>query len=382
LDFSGRVEDAPLLEAVAFLQGLLRQGKAPRQTDPSAFPVAVIPHGLRRYLFGSEGKRKERALEIDRYEFLIYRLLRSALEAGDVYVQDSAGFRRFEDNLIDDARWQDKDAVLHEIGASLLLAPIEETLVAFREEIEARFASVNERIENGSNEHIKVSGVGIKRRWTLIYPTDDELVNSPFYSQLPGIDIEELLWFVAGKTAFLRDFTHVLDRCIKHEPDPREILACIVAMGTNMGLQKMAEVSEISHAALHTTARNYLRIETMHSASDAICNAIAALPVFQEYDIGDLRHSSSDGQRIETQIPTIKCPILQQILRFEEGREREHAGSQSRADQRQDNRHARAREPLRVRPAAQQQQHGYQAGTALDRHPRNQLGTCTRKSRV
>jgi hypothetical protein len=158
LDFSGRVEDAPLLEAVTFLQGLLRQGKAPRKTDPSAFPVSVIPHGLRRYLWGSEGTRKERALEIDRYEFLIYRLLRNALEAGDVYVQDSAGFRRFEDNLIDDARWQNKDAVLCEIGASLLLAPIEETLVALRDEIEARFVSVNTRIDDGSNEHIKITG--------------------------------------------------------------------------------------------------------------------------------------------------------------------------------------------------------------------------------
>ncbi len=62
LDFSGRVEDAPLLEAVTFLQGLLRQGKAPRQTDPSAFPVSVIPTGLRRYLFGTEGVRKGRSL--------------------------------------------------------------------------------------------------------------------------------------------------------------------------------------------------------------------------------------------------------------------------------------------------------------------------------
>jgi hypothetical protein len=60
-------------------------------------------------------------LEIDRYEFLVYRLLRNALEAGDVYVQDSAGFRRFEDNLVDDARWDNKDALL-QIDAALLLA--------------------------------------------------------------------------------------------------------------------------------------------------------------------------------------------------------------------------------------------------------------------
>src|SRR5665647_2034637 len=63
-------------------------------------------------------------LEIDRYEFLIYRLLRKALEAGDVFVQDSTEFRRFEDNLSSDARWQDKDTILREIGLPILLAPI------------------------------------------------------------------------------------------------------------------------------------------------------------------------------------------------------------------------------------------------------------------
>src|ERR1700736_4201766 len=63
----------------------------------------------------------------------------------------------------------------------------------------------------------------------------------------------------------------------------------------------------ISQAALQTTARNYLRIETLHPAIDAICNAIAALSVFQEYDISDRRHSSSDGQPIERQIQTINA---------------------------------------------------------------------------
>jgi len=59
LDFAGRVEDAPLLEAVTFLQGLLREDKSPRQTDPSLFPNAVIPKSLQRYLFAKvEGKQK------------------------------------------------------------------------------------------------------------------------------------------------------------------------------------------------------------------------------------------------------------------------------------------------------------------------------------
>ncbi|MDE2203066.1 MAG: DUF4158 domain-containing protein, partial [Burkholderiaceae bacterium] len=102
LDFSGRVEDAPLLDAVVFLQALLRNGKSPRQTTPSTFPTALIPKNLQRYLYASEpGKKKQ--LDVDRYEFLVYRLLRNALEAGDVYGEDSTEYRRFEDDLISDA---------------------------------------------------------------------------------------------------------------------------------------------------------------------------------------------------------------------------------------------------------------------------------------
>jgi hypothetical protein len=51
-------------------------------------------------------------------------------------------------------------------------------------------------------------------------------------------------------------------------------------MGTNMGIRKMAEVSSLSYLSLLTTARNYLRLETLRAANDAISNAIAKLPVF------------------------------------------------------------------------------------------------------
>jgi TnpA family transposase len=301
------VEDAPLLSAVAFLQDLLRQDKSPRHVKPSTFPTDVIPKGLQRYLFdATDGRRKDKRLDVDRYEFLVYRLLRNALEAGDVYVQDSTEFRRFEDDLIGDTRWQDKDAVLREIGAPILLSPIEETLAAFREALEAKFAMVNKRINSGDNNHIKVRGAEKKRRWALVYP-DEEEVNNLFFDQIPSIGVADLLWFVAGKTGFLRAFTHVLDRYAKHDPSAQEILACIIAMGTNMGLWKMADVSGLSHPSLMTTARNYLRIETLHAANDRISNAIAALPLFHHYDIQEEMHSSSDGQRFEIQIDTINA---------------------------------------------------------------------------
>lgn len=306
LDFTGRVEDAPLLEAVACLQSLLRRGQSPRQTNPSIFPTTVIPKSVQRYLFTKEAG-KAPCLDVDRYEFLVYRLVRNALEAGNVFVRESTEFRRFEDDLISDARWQDQEAVLREIGAPLLLAPIQDTLKAFHARLDAKFTAVNQRIADGLNTHIKITGTAEKRRWTLKYPTAEEPVNSPFYSQLPGIGIAELLWFVAAHTGCLGTFSHVLDRYVKDAPDFRELLACIVAMGTNMGLWRMAEVSGLGYPSMLTTARNYLRLETLHAANDAITNAMAALPVFHLYDIQDTLHSSSDGQRMETQIDTINA---------------------------------------------------------------------------
>jgi len=307
LDFAGLIDDAPLLEAVAFLQEVLRLGKSPRQVKRADFPTGVIAKGVQRYMYTTAAKRKDQRLEVDRYEFLVYRLLRKALEAGDVFVRDSNEFRSFEDDLINTERWRDKDAVLREIGAPILLAPIKETLAAFRKELEAKFKRVNQRIDNGDNKDIKITRTGDKRRWSLIYPTEEEPINSPFYGQLPGIGIADLLSFVAEKTGFLSAFTHVLERYVKQEADPRLILACIVSMGSNMGLWKMADVSGLSYSSLLTTARNFLRAETLHAGNDKISNATAALSMFHQYDIDEQRHSSSDGQRVETQINTINA---------------------------------------------------------------------------
>lgn len=327
LEFGCRVEDAPLMSAVSFLQDLFRQGKPPRQADPALFPTRLIPKSLRPYLYhppaaqadGNLADDTGEQLDADRYEYLVYRLLRNALEAGDIYVQDSNEFKRFEDDLISDARWEDKDAVLQDIGLPILLRPIEETLAIFREALESRYAQVNQRILEAANEHIKVKGRGEKRRWTLIYPTAEEPVNNPFYGRLPGIGIADLLRFVGSRTGFLDAFTHVLERYVKTEPDPREVLACIVALGTNMGVWKMAEVSGMSSAALLLASRNYLRPETLRAANDAISNAIATLPAFHLYDIRDEIHSSSDGQRFETQFDTFNARHSPKYFGLEKG---------------------------------------------------------------
>src|SRR5699024_9625967 len=69
-----------------------------------------------------------------------------------------------------------------------------------------------------------------------------------------------------------------------------------------MGLGRMGEISDIRYPSLSATSDNFIRLETLKEANDRISNAITELNIFNHYDIDDTIHSSSDGQKFETQI--------------------------------------------------------------------------------
>ena len=99
-------------------------------------------------------------LRPDRYEFLVYRLLRDRLEAGDLFCRDSLRFRSFEDDLLDDQQWQEKDRLLAETGLPILMQPIQEHLADLEQQLEDRLAVVNQRIATGENTHVQITRRG------------------------------------------------------------------------------------------------------------------------------------------------------------------------------------------------------------------------------
>jgi TnpA family transposase len=85
------------------------------------------------------------------------------------------------------------------------------------------------------------------------------------------------------------------------------LLATIIANGTNYGIYTLANISDRHYNQLRSIQANYLRRETLVEANDAICNAIARLPIFKHYQIQDnLLHASADGQKFESRLETFK----------------------------------------------------------------------------
>ena len=313
-EFKSTAKNDPLITATEFLKTVFNKKRSLSTVKTDDFPKGLIKRKQKRHLFRKvtvkKGRKTRRLKETiaDRYEFFVYSLLCKHIEAGDVFINESVHFRSFEDELVDEMRWRDKDRLIQELGLTFLQKPIEKILEELKDEFENLLININKRIQEGENRHIKITGVGGNITWRLPYKKAEDATNHPLYDHLPQIEIRDLLSFVNSQCGFMNAFTHILGRYAKSEADNDTIFGCIIAMGTNKGLAKMAESSNLPIQALLSAANNFTRLETLRRANDIISNATAQLPIFKYFDIEDgIIHSSSDGQKFETRINTFNA---------------------------------------------------------------------------
>jgi len=303
LDFEAATSNHPLIPALRFLKTALQQEKPLTQYKADKIPCRFIPNTSSRYLY-VKTPQGEKQLLVDRYEFLVYRSLRNELQSGDIFCQNSVRFRSFEDDLLSDNQWREKDKLIDKVGLPTLTQAAEDHLAELSSLLEMRLGHVNQRIASGENEHIEVKKRG---RWRLPYSRAGSGMNNPFFESLKQVDIHAVFHFVNRQCQFMSEFTHVLHRYAGRKADHRTLTACILAWGTNMGLGRMAQISDIGYQALTTASNNFIRLETLQKANASVANAIAQLPIFQQYNLEGVIHSSSDGQKFETLLHTINA---------------------------------------------------------------------------
>ncbi len=300
LDLAATRPDSPILEAVRALQTHLAASRPLTQVDTADLPTRFIAVKEKRSLYTTDADGAADLIR-DRYEFLIYRQLRKAMDAGEVFCPTSVQFRSFEDDLLSDAEWANKDAILARIAEPRLLEPIESQLAALELLLEERIRAVNGRIATGDNPHVKTKKGKKRTTWSVRYPRPRDPINHAVFDTVPNVPITSVLQFVEERCPFLGAFTHVSGRYHKPATDDHIIRACLVAWGTNMGLGRMGTISDLPTHVLTQASENYLRLETLRHANDLICNAMVAMPRFHRFDLGDQVHSSSDGQKFEAQ---------------------------------------------------------------------------------
>lgn len=297
---TGNVE---IVKAIDSAKSILLKGKTFIKTPISELPCGFIPPHLKRYLY------KGGVLQIKRYEFLMLQTIRNKIDSGDIYIPDSFTFKSFDQDLIPEQYWKNnQEAILKDIDAPKLRQPIGELLEELKEKVEQKFKKVNRSILKGENKYVKINGKKAdgSTNWQLEYPKLKENVNHTLFRQFPSINIASLMNLVNGHTGFLNEFSHILGKEAANEIAPNQLIAAILALGTNHGVRKMAQISDMTTSQLNAAVSNFIRNETLENANVRIVNAASRLPMFPHYNIEEgVVHSSSDGQKFGTQFDNI-----------------------------------------------------------------------------
>jgi TnpA family transposase len=297
LALQGTPANAELLSVLATMTDAFSKGSP---LPLSHLPTSIIPAKLRRYILNSNV-----TIIRDRYEFMVYRLLRDRIEAGDIYCNDSAGFRSFEDDLVDDKTFQQRHDIFAQHGLEVANRPIRAQLDELGTLLNERFDAVNRRILDGKNAFARMRDGRVE--WKRAVQSQQPLRHEPFFDCLERIDIDTLLLAVDRRCGFMDAFEHVLGRYQKSPLSKPALVATLMAYATDIGLGRMAEISNLTYQELSTTANNFVRLETLQEANNYLANATAKLPIFRHFDIDEVVHSSSDGQKFEVSIPTFNA---------------------------------------------------------------------------
>jgi TnpA family transposase len=278
LTFKAARSTDPILAAVDLLKELNQSGK--RDIPPDA-PMPFRKEWRR--LVTKDGKPNRRL-----YETAVLATLRNKLRSGDVWVERSSSYRRFDSYLL-------PTAAVAPIAAELKVPTTAEEWLAVRgRELDERLKRFAQRLRDGQLEGVELRDerLHIAALKATAPPEADELADR-LDALLPRVRITELLHEVNRATGFAAAFTNL--RTGEVCDNENALLAAILADGTNLGLTRMAEASQgVTRDQLIWTADAYIRPETYQTALARIIDAHHRLPMAAVWGGGTT--SSSDGQ--------------------------------------------------------------------------------------
>lgn len=263
----------------------------------------VVPKHDREYLEGENTK-----LIANRFEYFLYRKAEQLFHSNSLTVKESVNNRSLTSDLIQPKEWQQKDIIIENTGLVKLVTPINQTLADKTQQLEVKLKEASEHIYSGDNKYVEFIPGKAELKWSIPNKRWQETIDNPLYSQIQHMGIVELMLFVDQKTDFLKSFTQISANKEKTPVNKEDLIACVLANGTNYGLYKMANISDRSMGKLRSVDDSYVRYETLKESNDHISNAIATLPIFAYYHVDDNQlFSSIDGQKFECRINTFKA---------------------------------------------------------------------------
>jgi TnpA family transposase len=300
LDF--RLEEgvqSTLVDAVKLLRQLNEDNK---RKLPDDVPLGFIPKKLRP-LVEKNGEVSKRA-----WECALLTVIRDEIKAGNIYVQRSQRFGRFDDFFMADDKWEkQRENFFNRAGLPVKAEDVPDYLTVRLNQAYDDFLELLPK-----NSYATVSENG----WQLSVDSSDKLdevgkqklekLNAWLAENMRTIRLPALLIEVDNELHVTHHFMNPQQQQQRTAEDVCTVLATVMAHGCNVGPYTMSRLTEgITYRQIKWVTDWQLLEEAQRQALAQVVNAISKLDVTQAW--GEGKTSSSDGQRFR-----MKRKLLQQ----------------------------------------------------------------------
>lgn len=261
---------------------------------PDGAPTSFVPTRWLGYL--DKAAADADAIAYRHYwELCVLYGIRDGLRSGDVYVPGSRRYANPMSHLIPHQPWDLQRGEFCQLVSKPADGP--RAVKRAAEELDTALGELEAVLVDGSGS-VRLDDTGelvVGKLPAQALPNQAEQFLDQLVAMLPRIPLASLLIELDARTGFTDHLVHASGKQARSPQLVRNLIACLIASATNMGLTAMSEASGIPYDVLAWTAQWYLREDTLRAANTVLVNHHYQLPMAAVFGSGTL--SSSDGQR-------------------------------------------------------------------------------------
>ncbi len=292
LEFCSNKEKNSLLDALQAIRDVNTIGKRKLSSE---VPIDFITKRWKSYVINESG-------DINRhyYELAALTELRNSVRSGDISIIGSRQYKDFDSYLFSHQEWSTMKSLGTRLAVSLNVENyINERVILLNQKKEW----LNENIDFLKDVTIEKGKLHVKKL-EKDTPEDAKQLSSVLYGMLPRVKLTEILSEVSIWTGFDQQFTHAATNNPPKESEKNVLLATLMAMGTNIGLTKMADATPgITYHQMANTAQWRMYDDAMVKAQSVLVNFHHKHALSSYW--GDGKTSSSDGMRVQVGVSSL-----------------------------------------------------------------------------
>jgi hypothetical protein len=199
-------------------------------------PVDFLPEKVQDIVAG------DNTFRTSLYKILLFQSVADAVRAGDLNLQYSYRYRAIQDYLIPTARWRKERDRLLTLAGLQKFADGTGYLAELKTKLENTYQAVNGRFSKGDNTFLSIDDSGHAKVSTPGTSFSEDGYNGTLLKENGIVPLLRVLRDINRTSDFIRCFKHLSPKHHKLKPTADTVLAGIMGMGCNIGIDKLSHI--------------------------------------------------------------------------------------------------------------------------------------------